>query len=151
MDTNVWPTKVNDYVVPGVHFKGRSQPRWSDVITKDLKDLNIRKELAHERVEWRRAILPTYLYNLTNPSSVFSKKLLRGGRYANKYNRYKFTLRDVLLRYKLLMSSHTFVTNYRFFGFKDTLMQIWKSPYMIESVWTSHLENFAFYILIIYL
>ena len=42
-------------------FRGRPQLRWSDVITKDLKDLNIRKKLAHERVEWRRAIMPSKL------------------------------------------------------------------------------------------
>ena len=52
MDTNVWPRRVNDYVVPGILFRGRPQARWSDVITKYLKDLNITKELAHERVEW---------------------------------------------------------------------------------------------------
>ena len=46
MDTNVWPRRINDYV------------EWSDIITKDLKDLNIRKELADKRVEWRRAIMP---------------------------------------------------------------------------------------------
>ena len=58
MDTTVRPRRVNDYVVPGILPRGRPQLRWSDVITKDLKDLNIRKELADERVEWRRAIMP---------------------------------------------------------------------------------------------
>ena len=35
----------------------RLQLRWSDVITKDLKDFNIREELADERVELRRTIM----------------------------------------------------------------------------------------------
>ena len=58
MDKNVWPRRVNDYVVPGILPRGRPQLRWSDVITKDLKDLNIRKKLADERVGWRREIMP---------------------------------------------------------------------------------------------
>ena len=39
MDKNVWPRRVND------------------VITEDLKDLNIRKKLADERIGWQRAIM----------------------------------------------------------------------------------------------
>ena len=38
-------------MVPGLLPRGRPQLRCSDVITKDLKDLIIRKELADERVE----------------------------------------------------------------------------------------------------
>ena len=33
-------------------FGQEEQLRWSDIITKDLKDLNIGKELAHKWVEW---------------------------------------------------------------------------------------------------
>ena len=40
MDKNVWTRRVND------------------VITEDLKDLNIRKKLGDERVGWQRAIMP---------------------------------------------------------------------------------------------
>ena len=58
MDKNVWPRRVNDYVVPEILLRGRLQLRWSDVITKDLKDVNIRKQLADERVEWQRTIMP---------------------------------------------------------------------------------------------
>ena len=58
MDTNVWPRRINDYVIPGSISIGHQQLRWSDVITKDLKDLHIRKELADKRVEQRRAIMP---------------------------------------------------------------------------------------------
>ena len=58
MDKNVWPGRVSDYVVPGILPRGNPQLCWSDIITTDLKDLNIRKELADERVEWRRAIMP---------------------------------------------------------------------------------------------
>ena len=58
MDKNVWRRRVNDYVVPGILPRGRPQLRRSDVITKDLKDLNIRKELVDERVGWQRAIMP---------------------------------------------------------------------------------------------
>ena len=58
MDKNVWPRRVNDYVVPGILPTGHLQLRWSDVITKDLKDLKIRKKLADERVGWQRAIMP---------------------------------------------------------------------------------------------
>ena len=45
-------------MIPGNLPRGHPQLRWSDVITKDLQDLNIRRELADERVEWCRAILP---------------------------------------------------------------------------------------------
>ena len=38
IDKNVWPRRVN-------------------VITEDLKDLNIRKKLADERIGWQRAIM----------------------------------------------------------------------------------------------
>ena len=58
MDKIVWPRRVNDFVVPGSLPRGRQHLRWSDVITKDLKYLNIRKELADDRVQWRRAIKP---------------------------------------------------------------------------------------------
>ena len=58
MDKNVWPRRVNDYVVPGIFPTGHLQLRWSDVITKDLKDLKVRKKLADERVGWQRAIMP---------------------------------------------------------------------------------------------
>ena len=52
MDANVWPRRVN-YIVHGILPRGHPQLRWSDVITKDLlKDLNIRKELSHERIGW---------------------------------------------------------------------------------------------------
>ena len=43
MDKNVWPRRVNDYVVPGILPRGHPQLRWGDVITKELKDLNIRR------------------------------------------------------------------------------------------------------------
>ena len=58
MDKNVWPRRVNDYVVPESLLRDRLQLCWSDVITKDLKDVNIRKQLADERVEWQRTIMP---------------------------------------------------------------------------------------------
>ena len=58
MNKNLWPRRVNDYVVPRILSRGHPQLCWSDVITKDLKDLNIRKELADKRVGWRRAIMP---------------------------------------------------------------------------------------------
>ena len=51
---DLWPRRVNDYVVHGILHRGRPQLRWSDVITKDL---NIRKELTDEQVEWRREII----------------------------------------------------------------------------------------------
>ena len=41
-------------MVPGIFPRGHPQLRWSDIVTKDLKDLNIRKELADKRVEWQR-------------------------------------------------------------------------------------------------
>ena len=34
------------------------------------------------------------------------------------------------------------------FSLKGTLMQIWKSPNMFESILKSYLENYAFFILI---
>ena len=52
MDKNVWQRRVNDYVVPGVFPEGIRNFCWSDVITKDLKNLKIRIELADEWVEW---------------------------------------------------------------------------------------------------
>ena len=57
MDTNVWSRRVNDYVVPRILPRGRPQLRWSDVITTDLKGLNIRQELDDEGVEWRKVIM----------------------------------------------------------------------------------------------
>ena len=39
-------------------FGQEEQLRWSDIITKDLKDLNIGKELAHKWVEWWKANVP---------------------------------------------------------------------------------------------
>ena len=51
MDKNEWPRRVNDYVVPGILPRRHTQLRWSD------KNLNIRKELTDERVEWRRVII----------------------------------------------------------------------------------------------
>ena len=39
-------------MVPGILPRGQPQLRWSDVVTKDLKDLNIRKGLADELVDW---------------------------------------------------------------------------------------------------
>ena len=45
-------------MVPEILLRGCLQLCWSDVITKDLKDVNIRKQLADERVEWQRTIMP---------------------------------------------------------------------------------------------
>ena len=39
-------------------FGEEEQLSWSDIITKELRDLNIRKELAHEWVEWQKATMP---------------------------------------------------------------------------------------------
>ena len=58
LDTNVWLRRVNDYVLPSILSKGHPQLHWSHVITKDLKDFNIKKELAHKQAEWQRAIVP---------------------------------------------------------------------------------------------
>ena len=58
MDKNVWPRRVNDHVIPVSLPRGRPQLGWGDVVIKDLKDLDIRKELADRRLEWRRAIMP---------------------------------------------------------------------------------------------
>ena len=58
MDTDVWPRRINDKVVPGILPRGSLQLRWSDVITKDLQDFNVRKELTDKRVEWQRAFMP---------------------------------------------------------------------------------------------
>ena len=57
MVNNVWPRRINDYTVTGNLPRGRLQLRWSDALTKDLKDLNIRKEIADERAGWQRAIM----------------------------------------------------------------------------------------------
>ena len=56
MNKNVWQRRVNDYVVARILPRGHPQLHWSDVITKDLKDLNIRKELTDEQVEWQRQL-----------------------------------------------------------------------------------------------
>ena len=45
-------------MVPGILPRGRLEHRWSDVIIKDIKDLNIRKHFAYKVVEWQRAIIP---------------------------------------------------------------------------------------------
>ena len=39
-------------------FPGCPQLRWSYVITKDLKYLSIRKELADKWVKWQMTIMP---------------------------------------------------------------------------------------------
>ena len=71
MDKNVWPRRVNDYMVPGILPRGRLQLRWSDVITKDLKDLNIRKELADKWVGGKGQLCQEkYSCNVCNPSEV---------------------------------------------------------------------------------
>ena len=49
MDKNVVPRRVNDYVVPGILPRGPPKLRWSDVITEDLKDINIGKNLLTNR------------------------------------------------------------------------------------------------------
>ena len=41
MHKNIWPRRVNDYIVPEVLPRGCLQLCWNDVITKDLKDLSI--------------------------------------------------------------------------------------------------------------
>ena len=58
MDKNVWPRRVNDYIVPGILPRGRPQLHWNDVLTKNLKGLNIKKELADKGVGWQKAIMP---------------------------------------------------------------------------------------------
>ena len=60
-DTNIWSRRVN-YVIHRSLPRGRPQLRWSDDITKKLKDLIIRKELADKRVEWQRAIMPKKIH-----------------------------------------------------------------------------------------
>lgn len=38
--------------------EGRPKLRWTDMIHKDLKDTDIQKELAEDKVAWRAAIKP---------------------------------------------------------------------------------------------
>ena len=45
-------------MIPGSLLRGHLQLRWSDVITKERKDLNIRKGLADKQVECQRASMP---------------------------------------------------------------------------------------------
>ena len=45
-------------MLPSILSKGHPQLYCSRVITKDLKDFNIKKELAHKQAEWQRAIVP---------------------------------------------------------------------------------------------
>ena len=45
--------------------RGRPHLRWSHVITKDLKDINIQKELADDREQWRSAIKPVTMQKKT--------------------------------------------------------------------------------------
>ena len=58
MVANTCPRRLNDYLVLGILPRGHPQLCWSDVIRKDLKDLNIWKELVHEWVELQKAIMP---------------------------------------------------------------------------------------------
>ena len=50
-----WLQKVQNLPVTGTRMKGRPQKRWMDVIMKDLKDKEIDRRLAQDRVGWRTA------------------------------------------------------------------------------------------------
>ena len=58
MITNVWKTRINAYVISGSLPRGHPQLCWGDVITKDLRDFKIRKELTDKWVKWWGAIMP---------------------------------------------------------------------------------------------
>ena len=58
MDDNNWVSKCRHCVVDGRSVKGRPRKTWNEVVRNDLKEKNLDKELAKDRVAWKSLIKP---------------------------------------------------------------------------------------------
>ena len=74
MDKNIWPRKIESFVVPGSYPKGRPRKRWLDCINEDLRHTHLKPEQASNRTLWRSRIHPGGQRNSTsNPRSRGTK------------------------------------------------------------------------------
>ena len=53
-----WPKKVTSYQIDGRQPRGRPCTRLSDVVSADMKALNLSVKDASDRAAWRNAIKP---------------------------------------------------------------------------------------------
>ena len=53
-----WPSNVLKFQVNAPQPKGRPKQRWRDVVTKDMKDLNLHESITKDRAAWRGRIHP---------------------------------------------------------------------------------------------
>ena len=51
-----WLRRIQTMEVDGSGVRGRPRMRWKDVVDKDLKDRDMKKDEAQERIGWRRKI-----------------------------------------------------------------------------------------------
>ena len=74
MDKNIWPRKIESFVVPGSYPKGRPRKRWLDCINEDLRHTLLKPEQASNRTLWHSRIHPGGQRNRTsNPRSRGTK------------------------------------------------------------------------------
>ena len=57
-------SRVRDLKVGGKRVRGRPFTRWDSVIGKDMTFCGLKKEMVHDREEWRCAIRMPTLYQL---------------------------------------------------------------------------------------
>ncbi len=57
MDVNNWVRKCRDLDVEGSRGRGRPRKTWDDVVRGDLKAMAIHRDLAQDRVAWKKAII----------------------------------------------------------------------------------------------
>ena len=56
MEIGTWASRCRNIEIEGSVPKGRTKLTWNELIKKDLKDKNLTKEQAQDRVSWKSCI-----------------------------------------------------------------------------------------------
>ncbi len=57
MDVDNWAKKCRDLDVEGSRVRGRPRKTWAEVVRGDLKTKAIHRDLAQDKMTWKKAII----------------------------------------------------------------------------------------------
>ena len=65
MKIDNWSNKIMEYNIPGTYPRGRPKKRWLDNIKNDLSSLSLVEGKVVDRIEWRKAIRPSNVLQIS--------------------------------------------------------------------------------------